>query len=355
MSLAEFALSDSARGLFPDFVVAAAFFTALIYAALSSRFERQRAAAVAALAAGLALSAGLVWWEYQVGLSIRDLGPFAAGFAVLLLGAVMYQAVRQVGGSWAGVGISLGASLLVSKLLAIPWPLDVQVVQTVTAVALTVGALALLLRHQGHHALVSTRTVALPVGRRDVRDLRESRVVSDLMNRRLRRVRREADLLHQQPELAADIATQVRRMLPAQGWLTQRMAQLRAKALQVRKGHVARLAETKDVFRKLPASAKKRAAGVLAARYQQLVGIDQRLVRLDHAVAANEKRIRELCAVAQRYAAAYEYRKLVDVLEQAQKFQHHNSKLFKLIDRTEKKLTIIAQEVAKDAREVSDA
>ena len=341
--------------MLPDFVVAVAFFTALVYAALSSRFERQRAAAVAALSVGLALSAGLVWWEYQVGLSIRDLGPFAAGFAVLLLGAVMYQAVRQVGGSWAGVGIALGASLLVSKILAIQWPIDAQVIQTVTAVALTIGALALLLRHHGHHALVSTRTVALPVKGRDVRDLQESRVVSDLMDRRLRKLRKEADLLHEQPELASDIVVQIKRMLPGEGWLTQRMAQLRAKAHQVRKGHVARLEETKDVFRKMPTSAKKKAAGELANRYRQLVGIDQRLERLDKAVAANEKRIRELSSAAERYAARYEYRKLMDVLKHAQKLQHHNSKLFKLIDRTEKKLTIIAQEVAKEARGVSDA
>lgn len=149
--LGECAVSEEAHRLLPGFVVAAAFLTALVYAALSSRFERQRAAAVAALSVGLALSAGLVWWEHQVGLSIRDLGSFAAGFAVLLLGAVMYQAVRQVGGSWAGVGISRGASLLVSKLLVIPWPLDAQVIQTVTAVALPLPNRAAVVRLAGPH------------------------------------------------------------------------------------------------------------------------------------------------------------------------------------------------------------
>lgn len=349
------ALAELLDSLLPDFVVATAFFTALIYATLSSRFERQRAAAIAALSAGLALAAGLVWWESEVGLSVRDLGPFAAGFAVLLLGAVMYQAVRQVGGSWAGVGIALGASLLVSKLLAVQWPLDPQVIETLTVVALTVGAMAWLLRRHGHHAYLSPRTVATPIGHSGFRDLQESHVVSDLVDRKLRQLRKKADSLHEQPDLAADIVAQIKRMLPAEGWLTQRMAQLRAKAHQVRRGHVARLEETKEVFRELPTSAKKRAAGQLAARYRQLVGIDQRLERLDRAVAVNEKNIRELSVAAESYATAYEYRKLTDALKQAEKLQRHNSRLFKIIDRTEKKLTVIAQEVAKQAREVSDA
>jgi len=55
-------------------------------------------------------------------------------------------------------------------------------------------------------------------------------------------------------------------MLPAQGYLTERMAQLRAKAHQVRNGHIARLAETRQVFEKLPTAAKKKASAELAAR-----------------------------------------------------------------------------------------
>jgi len=95
-------LGDLMKSLLPDFVLGFAFFTALVYAVLGKRFERQRSAVAASAAMGMALSVGLVWWEQEAGLSIRDLGPVAVGFAVIILAGVMYQAIRQTGGSWAG-------------------------------------------------------------------------------------------------------------------------------------------------------------------------------------------------------------------------------------------------------------
>ena len=53
---------------------------------------------------------------------------------------------------------------------------------------------------------------------------------------------------------------QLRRMLPAEGWLTQRMAELRAKAHRAREGHVARIVEIRDTFDKLPIAGRKKAA-----------------------------------------------------------------------------------------------
>ena len=71
----------------------------MTYAVLGKRFEKQRPAITMSAAIGFALSIGLVWWERANDLSIKDLGPIAVGFAVLLLAFVMYQSVRQVGGS----------------------------------------------------------------------------------------------------------------------------------------------------------------------------------------------------------------------------------------------------------------
>ena len=113
-----------------------------------------------------------------------------------------------------------------------------------------------------------------------------------------------------------------------------------------------RLEETRKVFAKLPASAKKAASADLASKYQELIGIDKRLERLDKAVAANEKRIRERTQQAEKYAAEYDYRKLTDILKATEKLQKHNSKLFKFIDRTETRLSAIAEQVAKEAGEV---
>ena len=184
-------------------------------------------------------------------------------------------------------------------------------------------------------------------------DLYRERHLSRKLDHGLRKVRKEAGTLNEHPEQAADISLQIRRMLPAQGHLTERMAQLRAKAHGVRKGHIARLEETRHVSAKLPTAAKKKAAAELAGRYSQMAGIDTHLERLDKAVAENERRIRQLTQDAQRYTANYNYQKLVNCLEQAQKLQHHNSKLFKSIDRTESQLMSIAKEVARQVKQVN--
>ena len=60
---------------------------------------------------------------------------------------------------------------------------------------------------------------------------------------------------------------QLKRMLPAEGWLTERMARLRAKAHLIRRGHVARIAELKRSAGKLSAEAKRKLARELTARY----------------------------------------------------------------------------------------
>ncbi|KKK63593.1 hypothetical protein LCGC14_2992700, partial [marine sediment metagenome] len=126
----DLAIGELFETLMPDFVLAFAFFTALAYAALGKRFDHQRPAIVMSAVIGLSLSVGLVWWEQQNSLSIKNLGPLAVGFAIIVLASVMYQAIKQVGGSWAGVGIALGASLLVSTLLGIEWFLDPQIIHT---------------------------------------------------------------------------------------------------------------------------------------------------------------------------------------------------------------------------------
>ncbi|NLF02799.1 MAG: hypothetical protein GX601_17670 [Anaerolineales bacterium] len=104
----ELALGELLDTLLPDFVLAFAFFTALAYAVSGKRFDRQRPAIVMSAVIGLSLTVRLVWWERQNDLSIRDLGPLAVGFAIIILASVMYQAIRQTGGSWAGVGTLWG-------------------------------------------------------------------------------------------------------------------------------------------------------------------------------------------------------------------------------------------------------
>lgn len=338
----------------PDFVLAFAFFTALIYAVLGRRLGTQRPAVAVSAAMGAALSTGLVWWEQANGLSIRNLGPIAVGFAIILLAGVIYQSIRHVGGNWAGAGIALGACILVGWTVGIDWPVAPEVMQTVAGVTLTVGVLAFLLHHGGSLGRFRRMPAELSDVRHDMSDLREDRGMSNRITRGLRRLRRGAGSLLERPEGANDIMLQLKRILPAEGWLTERMARLRARAHLMRRGHIARIEELRDVVGKLPAKSKAKVSRELRVRFEELK-IGQRIERLDKLVVTNEKAVRELTRQAQSYLAAHNHQKLTAVLADAQKTQQRCTKLFSLIERTEKKLLATANTAAQQAREVSHA
>jgi hypothetical protein len=348
-------LADLLESYLPDFVLGFAFFTSIMYAVLGKRFEKQRPAITMSAAIGFALSLGLVWWEQANGFSIKNLGPIAIGFAILVLAFVMYQSIRQIGGSWAGAGITLGATIVIAQLLHLNVPIAREIIQSITVVALVIGMMAFL-KHCPNRQPSFSRTVpSIPDARHDMADLYRERQLSRALTRRMRRLRRESKELHEHPQEAEDVLLQLRRMMPAEGYLTERLAQLRAKAHQIRKGHVARLEETKQVFADLPASARKEASAQLAAKYNQVVGIDTRLERLDRAVAETERRIRQLTAQAQEYAAGHNFPKLCDALKAATRLQRHNSTLFRIIDRTEHKLSSVAAGIAKEVKQVGNA
>jgi hypothetical protein len=297
-------LEDLLESYLPDFILAFAFFTSVVYAALGKRFEQQRPAIAISVAIGLALSLGLVWWEQANDFSIRNLGPIAVGFALLLLALVMYQSVRLVGGSWAGAGITMGASILIAQILGMPVPFATEIIQPVIVVALIFGLLALMSHRHNLHPRVRAVQPELRNITHTMADLYRDHRLSRRLDRGLRTVRNAAKTFHEHPEEAGDILLQIKRMLPAQGYLTERMAQLRAKAHQVRHGHIARLEERRQAFAKLPDSARKKASAGLAARYDEMAGMETRLEHLDQAVAENEKRIRELTAKAQEWKSA---------------------------------------------------
>jgi ABC-type transporter Mla subunit MlaD len=184
-------------------------------------------------------------------------------------------------------------------------------------------------------------------------DLYRDRNVSNQLAKKIKKLRRTADTLDEHPQQSVDVLPQLKRMLPAEGYLTEKMAQLRAKAHRIRNGHIARLEETRQVFAGLPTSAKKKASAELAARYKQIIGIDARLERLDRAVAENERRIIDLTRNAQQYASRYDHRQLASCLKAAEKLQHHNSRLIKLIERTESKLSAVVRKVARESRQAN--
>jgi hypothetical protein len=338
----------------PDFVLAFALFTALTYAVLGRRLGLQRPAVAVSAALGAALAAGLVWWEQVNGLSIRNLGPIAVGFAMIVLAGVIYQSIRHVGGNWAGAGIALGACILVGWTLGIDWPVESEIMQTVAGVTLTVGILAFLIHRKGDLGGIRAPKTEFADVRHDMRDLEEDGGISEKLTRGFRRLRRKADVLSDHPQDAGDVMLQLRRMLPAQGWLTERMARLRTRAHLARKGHIARIDELQSMIGELPAKSKAKVSRELRVRYHELK-IDERIERLDRLVASNERSVRDLTQQAQAHLASHDYQKLVDILKAAENTQKRCTRLINLIERTEKKLLTVAEDAAKKAREVDHA
>jgi hypothetical protein len=336
--------------LLPDFVLAFTFFTALTYAVLGRRFGQQRPAIAMSSSIGLALAFGLVWWEQRNGRSIRDLGPLAIGFAVILLAMILFQAIRQTGGSWAGAGIAFGASILVAWVLGAKWPVPGEIIQSLAIVALLIGIVAFAIHHHGHgrHGPWLPANVAPELAdiRHDMSDLQQDERVGDQIDQVLVGLRRHTDVFVQHPEDAPNILKQIRRILPAEGWLTERLAGLRERAHHFRKGHVNRIEELRDAIGRLPPRERKEAITELGARYHELQ-LDKRLERLDSAVAETERRIRALTKEAEQAVTRYDYAQVNELLQRAEKLQAHNEKLFRIIDRTEEKLARIAQGLAR--------
>lgn len=347
----ELNLHDWLQSLIPDFVLAFAFFTSIAYAVLGKRFDHQRPAIVMSVSVGVALSIGLVWWEQANDLSIKNLGPIAIGFAILILAFIMNACIKQIGGSWAGAGIAIGASIIITQLLGLNIPIDIQILQTVTVVALIIGIMAFMAHtHPRSSLTIPSRPIQVPKQRKSMNELFRDRHLSDNLSKTTRKLRKKSASLNEHPENAGNVITQLKRMLPAQGYLTERMAQLRTKAHQIRNGHIARLEETKEAFQNLPTPDKKKAAEKMAAMYNQMIGVDDRLERLDHSVAETEKRIKDLNLQAQQYTQNNNFQKLTECLKKAEHLQKHNTHLFKLIEQTEKKLIDIAKTIAKEAK-----
>lgn len=345
--LADGAYAEFYKALLPDFVLAAVFFTTLCYAVLGRRFAyHQRAAVVIAAVLGISLAIGLVWWEQQHGYSIRNLGPIAVGLAIMFLAVAVYQAFRLAGGTIAGAGIAIGVAALIAWMLQVDWLVAHETVQTIAGAAIIIGLIAFF-SHRAHRPVVlrqGRRNATQRSERVDADNLYDAQHVSEKLRRGFRNLKQCVGNPTNRSGDIQQVPEQLRRMLPAEGWLTQHMAQLREKAYRIRRGHVARIDGIRNAFGQMSTQQKKRASLDMIAQYKSLK-LDVRLGRLDQSVAANEKRIRKLTRKAQGYAGKYAHRHLYETLKEAEKLQKHNSKLLQMIRRTEEKLDAIAKQV----------
>lgn len=335
-----------------DFLIAFTFFCALCFAILSRRFEHRRSAAMMSAALGAALAIGLMTWQVRTGWRISDLGPIAAGFGLIVLAMVIHQAIRRVGGHWAGAAVALGATILISSTLNIPWPVSDQTLSAVSSLILIMGA-GLWLLHHGRGTGLPSNAAAMGTGDQ-TRDLTAARFAKnqvheiDDVRRVEKQIGRSIDTLEQatrappqSQQQLTQITQQLAQLIPAEGHVTKRLAGLRARAALTRNGHLARLrALSKQIPRMTPAEARLGAQRVRAA--YRAAGFDRRIERLDAAAVEVERRVQRLTAQAQALARAGQIEHLHELLKQAQKLQAQEHKLLKIINRDEKRLFAMA-------------
>ncbi len=110
---------------------------------------------------------------------------------------IMFQAIRQTGGSWSGALIAFGASIMVAWILGVDWPIPAEIVQTLAIVGLIVG-IVMFFMHV-HVRAPQGRFVPAAVGpefreiRHDMRDLYDNEHVGRRIEGFLSGLRRHAD------------------------------------------------------------------------------------------------------------------------------------------------------------------
>lgn len=334
--------------LWVDFLLAFTTFAGIAYAVLHERLAHRRPAAAVAAAFGFALAVGLVWWEYDHGLSVRNLGPIAIGFAVLLLGGVIHWSLKLVAGRISSAAFAVIACIAIAWALgAADWvQTELVALVLVAAAVLAVGSL---LAHRAHHPVGRPQT---PGSRRYATGLRDTRNMAGRITRRLSRVRRKIRGLRRHPDRATGVMIRLRQVLPEEGRLTSRLSQLRARAHHIRQGNVARIQEVREAVGRLPKVARRKAGEELAARYQELQ-LDVRMERLDRTAAAIEQRVRELTLEAGRRLADGDRERAEEMIQRAVKLQRQESRLLKLIERTERRIQSLARETVEKHAEVS--
>ena len=216
----------------------------------------------------------------------------------------------------------------------------------ITVITVLVGILTFLSHTQKNRSFLSSIVPSRHESSPNMTRLYRERHLSKNIEKNMRHLRKESSTLREHPREAENIILQIQRMLPAEGYLMEKMTQLRDKAHMVKNGHIARLEETQQIFANLPIDIKKRASQELIARYRQLIDFDTKLEQLDKAAAENERAIRQLTAESKDAAIHQNYKKLNHTLENAQKLQRRNSTLFKIIDRTGQTLSALAKKTA---------
>ncbi len=340
--------------LIPDLLLSLTFFISLSYAVFSGRFDKQRPAIGMSVAIGSALSIGLVYWEYNSGWSIRNLGPIASGLALMAIGITIFQAFRKLGGGIAGGAAALGITLLIGNTLGTGFPLKRSITGMIIFIAAIVAVASFILKHKQvfpeNTATANTRgplPSKTPIPKLSLKDIYQDREVSRQLASNLTSAKDQSQQLQETPQLAGQVMGTLNQLLPDEGWLTNQLAELRKKAWIIRNGHIHKIETLSSSLHSIPVNKRKKIASALALYYKELK-LDNRLDRLDTLIANSELKIRQLTQAAMESVKNHQFKRITELLDNAAKLQKHNTYLMRSIGKTEKKLESLTKRVIKE-------
>jgi len=342
-------------GYIPDFLIAFTFFTSLCFAIFRKRFNHRSAEAGLSISLGLALATGLVWWEHDHNLSIRNTGSIGILLSLIVICTVIYKTAKHSGSKPAAIIITLAAILTfvsLNKSLTINLADLYALIFAMILLGFIILAVKNITSEACFHNLGLAHTpTQLELPDETIKRIHRDRGLNFNLDKHLRKLKNEANLLKRDPAKAPKLYQLISSLLPAEGYLTQRMASLRTKAHKIRSGHIARLNETKSLTKHLPPTRLAQASAKLISTYHKELDMEKRLERLDTAVATNEKKIIEMLRRARALSLAHRFKDIPDLIKQAEKLQHQNVHIFKIIERSEQKLSKLAQRIAKQQSE----
>lgn len=312
----------------------------------------------------------MVAWEINSGWRIADLGPIAAGFALIIIAAVVYYAMQKVGGRWAGVLTALGAAALIGQVLSLPGlsGLFHGVLLPLAGIGLLAAGVMRLMHHQQSFSPLRSAPFDVPLqsplassptynsAQAPVDEVRESQDqvhaiddvhrLADRIERSLSDAERWGRALPAQPDLAKLIRQHLATLLPATQDITRRLAQLRAHTERVRLGHLAKIRRIAPQVPRLDPLAARAASQRLRDLYRE-ARLGERIDRLDRAAVLAEQQITQTLQAVDQLLDAARYDEAASRLHQAARLGKQTRKLIHQIEKQQKHVLALAIDSAR--------
>ena len=173
------------------------------------------------------------------------------------------------------------------------------------------------------------------------------RNLSENISKKLRQLPKPSELLGDKKQ-STNLLIQLQRILPEQGFLINRMAELRAKVHMVKNGHIAKIKEIRKLYKLIPNHQKREVSKHMIEYYRNETDFEKRLERLESLVTAAEKQNSELMANAKACVERHKFKEFDHIVHKAQRLQDHITHIIKIIIRTEKKLSEAAHKIVQE-------